>query len=127
MFEKLYTKLSILSRHKKAPYKEERERYLKHCEQEGYSLSTLQNIARELLWVAKKLRISFENGVTLNQVELLPEDGQNGNDIGEKRLIRTVLAVALSMQQDRGYVFWAVGEKILPFRLVICLKISGHG
>lgn len=69
MLEKLYTKLSILSRHKKAPYKEERERYLKHCEQEGYSLSTLQDIARELLWVAKKLRISFENGVTLKQVE----------------------------------------------------------
>jgi len=70
MLEKLYTKLSILSRHKKAPYKEERERYLKHCEQEGYSLSTLQNIARELLWVAKKLHTSFENGVTLKQVEV---------------------------------------------------------
>lgn len=31
MSEKLYTKPSILSRHKKAPYKEERERYLRHC------------------------------------------------------------------------------------------------
>jgi len=69
MLEKLYTKLSSLSRHKEAPYKEERERYLRHCEQEGYSFSTLQDIARELLWVAKKLRISFENGVTLKQVE----------------------------------------------------------
>jgi hypothetical protein len=33
MFEKLYTKLSSLSRHKEAPYKEDRERYLRHCEQ----------------------------------------------------------------------------------------------
>ena len=69
MFEKLYTKPSILSRHKKAPYKEERERYLRHCEQEGYALLTLQNIARELYWVVQKLLIPVESGVTLKQVE----------------------------------------------------------
>jgi site-specific recombinase XerD len=69
MFEKLYTKPSTLYRHNKAPYKEERERYLRHCEQEGYALLTLQNIARELLWVAQKLRTSLESGVTLKQVE----------------------------------------------------------
>ncbi len=55
MFEKLFKRPSTVARHQDAPYAEERRRYLVHCAENGYTRKTLLFIARELLWVARRL------------------------------------------------------------------------
>jgi site-specific recombinase XerD len=69
MFEKLFKRPAVLARHRDAPYAEERERYLSYCSKEGFTHETLLLMARELLWVARKLRISAESKLTLEQVQ----------------------------------------------------------
>ena len=64
MFEKLFNGSEVIDRHERAPCREERERYLEHCEREGYKRSTLRLFARELLWIARKLRLDPERGVS---------------------------------------------------------------
>lgn len=122
MFEKLYTKPSILARHKNAPYKEERERYLRHCEQEGYSLSTLQDIARELLWVAQKLRTSLESGVTLEQVEAAARGWAErerywGQALNPRCICVRFVKAAKSWLRFLGY--WREPERPIPFAPLI--------
>jgi site-specific recombinase XerD len=68
MFEKLFSRPTILARQKDAPYAEERERYLLHCEKEGYTRGTLLFIARELLWIARKIKVSETSKLTSEQV-----------------------------------------------------------
>jgi site-specific recombinase XerD len=68
MFERLFSRPTILARHKEAPYVEERERYLLHCEKEGYTRGTLLFIARELLWIARKIKVSETSKLTSEQV-----------------------------------------------------------
>lgn len=55
MLDKLIKRSADLARHRSAPYAEERERYLFHCAQRGYSRATLIAFARELFWVAHRL------------------------------------------------------------------------
>ncbi len=62
MLERFFKYRSVLSRHKNAPFVEERERYLTHKEKEGYAQGTLERIARELFWVAQE-----SGGVTLSR------------------------------------------------------------
>jgi integrase/recombinase XerD len=69
MFEKLFKKEVVVNRHEHAPHREERERYLEYCMAQGYTRSTLCLMARELLWVAQKLPINREHGVTLKEVQ----------------------------------------------------------
>jgi len=38
MFEQLFQKAFIITRHKTAPYATERERYLEHCAKQGFAL-----------------------------------------------------------------------------------------
>jgi len=38
MFDTLFTNPAIIVRHTEAPYHEERERYLRHCEGRGYTI-----------------------------------------------------------------------------------------
>ena|SRR5260370_42539954 len=45
MFEKLFVKTSDLVFHKIAPYAVERERFLEHCCEEGFSKAALSRIA----------------------------------------------------------------------------------
>ncbi|KKM89895.1 hypothetical protein LCGC14_1244080 [marine sediment metagenome] len=52
MLEKLFKYQGALTRHKNAPFFEERERYLSHRASEGYAQTTLIRISRELFWVA---------------------------------------------------------------------------
>lgn len=57
MFEKLFGKvLSVVVSHRAAPYAAERERFLEHCAQQGYSRKYLQKLARTLLSAAQDLR-----------------------------------------------------------------------
>ncbi len=118
MFEKLYTKPSILVRHKNAPYKKERERYLRHCEQQGYKLSTLLRIAPDLLWVARKLRIFPERGVTLKQVEAVARGWAErerywGQALNPRWTRTRFIRVARSWLRFLGY--WHEPERAIPF------------
>ena len=56
MFETLFDKASAVIRHKVAPYADERERYLRHCEKEGYPKDSLKRLAAMLLSIAYELR-----------------------------------------------------------------------
>jgi len=74
MYEQLFKFPSTIARHKSAPYAEEREQYLAHCAQLGYSNATLMLYARELLWIARKLSVYASLQVTLTQIEAVAED-----------------------------------------------------
>jgi len=73
MFEQLFQRPSALARHQNAPYAEERARYLSHCLQQGYSRTTVLYLARELLWVARKLSVYPDLRLTLAQIETVAQ------------------------------------------------------
>ncbi len=56
MFEELFEKASAVVHHKAAPHAAERERFLAHCAQEGFSQASLKRMAATLLAVAHELR-----------------------------------------------------------------------
>jgi site-specific recombinase XerD len=118
MFKKLFKKPSVLFRHENAPYKEERERYLRHCEQHGYALSTLLLFARELLWVAWKLRIYPEHGVTLKQVKAVAQ-GWASRDRCHKKVVDTRYSRIHFIQAVRSWLrflgYWREPERSSPF------------
>ena len=118
MFEKIYTDPSIISRHKSAPYKEKRERYLTHCERQGYSPSTILWLARELLWVARKLPPSFEQGMTIKQVEALADGWEErerswGQTLTLRYTRYRFIRVARAWLRFLGY--WRTPERSIPF------------
>lgn len=69
MFENLFKLPSVISRHQKAPFAEERRRYLLHCSQQGYAHTTLRVMADDLFWVARKLCVYPELRVTPEQIK----------------------------------------------------------
>jgi site-specific recombinase XerD len=74
MFEKLFKLPAVLSRHQKAPFAEERRRYLLHCAQQGYAHTTLHVMADDLFWVARKLSIYPDLRVTPEQIKSAAKD-----------------------------------------------------
>ena len=69
MFETLFVYPKILGRHQRGPEAAGRERYLKHCADQGVARETLLRIARELLVVAERLDLSADKPVGLKEVE----------------------------------------------------------
>lgn len=69
MFKKLFNLPNVLSRYKNAPFSEEQERYLLHCEQQGYAQTTLHVMANDLYWVARKLSVYPDLIVTPKQIK----------------------------------------------------------
>jgi len=74
MFKELFKLPAVRSRHQKAPFAEERRRYLLHCAQQGYARTTLHVIADDLLWVARKLSIYPNLRVTPEQIKRAAKD-----------------------------------------------------
>jgi len=74
MFETLFQQPKVIARHQRAPFAEERRRYLVHCAEQGYSHATLLFKARELLWVAYKLDRYPHLRLTTDQVEAVAQD-----------------------------------------------------
>lgn len=109
MFEKLFTKPAVLSRHKNAPYAEERERFLSYCEEEGYTRATLLLMARELLWVARKLMLCPGSKVTPSSLRQLPNGGHRENTAVVRRSTLDGPAFVLFKWRDRGFAFWVAG------------------
>jgi integrase/recombinase XerD len=58
MFEAIYSYPQVLRRHRDGPWAEERERFLAHCSEQGFSRATLRQTAAELLVVAQYFDIS---------------------------------------------------------------------
>ncbi len=118
MFDSLFTQPSIIARHRNAPYREERERYLRHCEELGYTLSTKLLIARELLWIAQKLHI-HPDGVTIEQVRAAATGWKTREHYCGQKLnfhctrIRFI-QVARSWIRFLGY--WRDPEQPVPFK-----------
>lgn len=128
MFKTLFRHPSIIARHVNAPYREERERYLRHCEQQGYTLQTLLLTARELLWIAQKLPICPNSGVTIEQVKAAATNGWKNRELycGQKlNLCWTrirFIQVARSWLRFLGY--WREPEQPVPFeQLLVDFKI----
>jgi integrase/recombinase XerD len=69
MFKKLFKLPAVISRHQKAPFSEERQRYLMHCAQQGYAHTTLRVMADDLFWVARKLSVYPDLRVTPGQIK----------------------------------------------------------
>jgi integrase/recombinase XerD len=118
MFETLFARPPIIARHLNAPYREERERYLRHCQQQGYTLSSMLLMARELLWIAQKLVIRPDLGVTIEDVKAAANDWKTREHFcGQKldyRYTRTrFIQVARTWLRFLGY--WRDPDQPLPF------------
>lgn len=55
MFENIVSAAPALARHRNAPLAAERDRYLRHCADQGSTLETLRLRARSILWVAEHM------------------------------------------------------------------------
>jgi integrase/recombinase XerD len=122
MFEKLFNRSSVIDRHEHAPYKEERERYLAHCEREGYKRSTLRLFARELLWIARKVHLDPERGVTMEQVKAAARgwaarQKAYGQPLNTRWIRRRFIQTARTWLRFLGY--WREPEQPVPFAHLI--------
>lgn len=72
MFEALFSRREVLSRHRQGPLAQARERYLLHCVKQGYARGTLVRIAREVLVIAERIRVD-RGEVSLQQIETAAE------------------------------------------------------
>jgi hypothetical protein len=122
MFEHLFSHPSTVARHRATPYAAERERYLTSCAQQGYAHTTLRLKARELLWIARKLRVYPDLHVTPAQLEAVASgwhDRQQccGRTLAER--LRSGASVLASRLQR------IVGHSSL--RIAICAhEMQGH-
>ena len=57
MFDQLFRRRQARQRHIASPLLQERQNYLQHCTDEGYSVSTLRGIAADLLLIQNLLRL----------------------------------------------------------------------
>ena len=62
MFHQLFSSESAYRRHRDAPFADERERYLRHCAEQGATRATLRVKANELLWLAQHLGSDASDG-----------------------------------------------------------------
>ena len=69
MFEKLFVRPTVLTRHQQAPYAQERATYLAHCAQEGYAHATLMETANALVSVARELGPGRGRSIMLAQIK----------------------------------------------------------
>lgn len=127
MFDTLFTRPSTIACHINAPYREEREHYLRHCEQQGYTRSTLLLMARELRWISQKLVIHPDHGVSIEEVKAAANGWKKREYFcGQKLSLRWTrirfIQVARSWLRFLGY--WREPEHLLPFtQLLIDYKI----
>src|SRR3546814_9709070 len=59
------------SRHREAPFLQERERYLRYCADSGATLGALSIKRNELIWIARFLPATASQGVDIAQLHEL--------------------------------------------------------
>lgn len=70
MFETLFKRPRILTRHREGPVADERERFLIHRAQEGAARGTLLRIASELLVIAKSINLTTGGPIVRHDLEV---------------------------------------------------------
>lgn len=109
MFKKLFKLPAVRSRHQKAPFAEERQRYLLHCTQQGYAHTTLRVMAADLFWVARKLSIYPDLRVTPEQIKKTAKDWSvrenfSGHPLNEQWTNARFVRVAKKWLRFLGYL-----------------------
>jgi integrase/recombinase XerD len=69
MFQELFSSESARRRHGDAPFAVERDRYLRHCAEQGATRATLRMKAKELLWLAQHLGSGASEGVDMGDLQ----------------------------------------------------------
>ncbi len=69
MFETLFTRPSILTRHRTEPCADSRARFLEHCSEQGYPRLSLRKIAWILLVFSKSIDLSRPDRITRQEIE----------------------------------------------------------
>jgi hypothetical protein len=77
MFERLFSSESACRRHRCAPFADERERYLRHCAEQGATRATLRMKAKELLWLARHLGSGAAAGVDIEDLRGIARQRQS--------------------------------------------------
>jgi integrase/recombinase XerD len=77
MFERLFSSESACRRHRDAPFADERERYLRHCSEQGATRATLHMKAKELLWLARHLGSGAAAGVGIKDLQGIARQRQS--------------------------------------------------
>jgi site-specific recombinase XerD len=110
MFDQLFKSPEAISRHSKAPYAEERRRYLAACARQGNSHSTLLFMAQDLFWVADKLSIYPDlQQVTIEQMRAVADDWRKreracGHLLNKAFTRQRYLRLAVSWLRFLGYL-----------------------
>jgi hypothetical protein len=58
MFDKLFRSRAVVQRHLSSPLQQERLEYLQHCANQGYGLTTLRELAADLLLIQNLLGLA---------------------------------------------------------------------
>ena len=72
MFDRLFKYAAVVSRHREAPFANERESYLAHRASDGTSLATLRRLARELLVIVRDMDLRSTT-ISLDAIESAAE------------------------------------------------------
>ena len=76
MFDRLFRRRFVLTRHQNGPLADERRRYLVYCAEQGLSWRTLQSVALYTLVVAEALRMAERPGELITRAEIEAEADQ---------------------------------------------------
>lgn len=70
MFESLFQYPTVVARHREGPAADERQRFLLHRANEGAARGTLLRIARELLVIAKNIKVATDKPIGRDDLEV---------------------------------------------------------
>ncbi len=114
------------SRHREAPYLQERERYLRYCAESGATTGSLTIKRNELIWIARLLPGTASQGVDINQLRELARQRASfhtGVTMGERMVVAArpwlrflgwwrepIVALSFQGLLD-GYVKWMRDER----------------
>lgn len=71
MLETIYATPFAQKRHRAGPFLEERERYLKHCAEQGGTQRTQYQRAAQILWLAQRMQVGDRQGVDATRLHQL--------------------------------------------------------
>ncbi len=85
MFEILYSSTFAINRHRAGMLTVERERYLRHCADQGGTFRTQRQRAGVLLWLAERMQPADLDGMDATRLqELIHTDPAPSNEYAER-------------------------------------------
>jgi integrase/recombinase XerD len=108
MCDGVFKRRSTLARHATAPFAQERARYLDYCELRGDSHSLRLCKAYDLLWIARKLALSGDLRLTIDQVRALVDcrnhKGTGGHNLQLVSTRKRLISHACAWLRYLGYL-----------------------